>query len=638
MCGICGITPRDPASPVDTALLRRMAAAAVHRGPDGEGFHVAPGIGLGFRRLSIIDVEGGHQPLASEDGCVQVICNGEIYNHVELRQDLVARGHRFRTRSDAEVIVHLYEDHGEACVEALRGMFGLAVWDDRRKRLLLARDRPGIKPLCYAQTPDALYFASEVKSLLPVAAVARDADAEAILDVLRFGFVRCPRTGLRAVHRLLPGHLAVYEQGRLTVRPYWTYRFPAAGGEPRRPASQWAEALREQLSESVRLHLRSDVPVGTWLSGGIDSSAVTALMCRALDAPVPAFTIRFPDRAHDEFGRQFTLLDDPALRLVPHALHCPDQALQRVPEAIWWAESPMAVATAIPRLMLADLTTRHVKVVLAGEGADEVLGGYTWYATEKILRRLAAAPAAVRAALAAHPWVRRRWPKAAQVFADAPAIGFARFAHWIGPVPAAAHATLERDLLHPELRRAAGPLAAQDGDLPLPDDFRTWHPHNQLLHLDFRTRMTDTVVHGLDRMSMAHSLEVRVPFLDHRFVEFCATIPPDLKMAGLREKTILRRAMRGVLPEPIRRRRKFAFISPYDRWLRDGLPPAARELLLSDDADTPPLFRPEGVRRLLEEHRRGQGAWGRLLLGLLGVRTWYDQFVRGRPPANWPPP
>jgi asparagine synthase (glutamine-hydrolysing) len=635
MCGICGIVARDRRAPVDEALLRRMAAAAVHRGPDGEGFHLAPGVGLGFRRLSIIDLEGGQQPIASEDGLVHVVCNGEIYNHIELRAALCARGHLFRTHSDAEVIVHLYEEHGDACLEHLRGMFGLAVWDERRGRLLLARDRPGIKPLCYAETADALYFASEVKSLLPVEALPRDADPQAILDVLRFGFVQGPRTGLRAVQRLPPGHLAVYEAGRLTVRPYWEYRFPAAGAEPRQSPRQWAEAFRERLAESVRLHLRSDVPVGTWLSGGIDSSAVTALMCRASEQPVPAFTIRFPDHDCDEFGGQRTLLDDPSLRLVPHMLHCPDHALQRMPEAVWWAEAPMGVATEIPRLMLAQLSAQHVKVVLSGEGADEVLGGYTWYATEKILRLLSVLPPAARAAVAAHPWVRQRWPKAAQVFAAAPRIGFARFAHWIGPVPTALHAELERDLIHPELLQAAGGLTVGDERLTLPDDFPTWHPHNQLLHLDFRTRMTDAVIHGLDRMSMAHSLEVRVPFLDHPFVEFCAGIPPALKMTGLREKTVLRRAMRGVLPGSIRRRPKFAFISPFDHWLCKGLPGPARELLLTAGGDTPPLFRPEGVRRLLEEHSRGQRAWGRLLLGILGVRIWHEQFVRRRHVGNW---
>jgi asparagine synthase (glutamine-hydrolysing) len=625
VCGICGVAYADAARPAGRDLLQRMADTLRHRGPDGEGFHAAPGIGLGFRRLSIIDLETGDQPIANEDGSVVVIGNGEIYNFQELRAELVAAGHRFRTRSDIEVIVHLYEQHGPDCLALLRGMFGFALWDARRRRLLLARDRFGIKPLHYAETPEGLFFGSELKAILASGRVERRLDVRALRDLLSFSFVLAPRTLFRSIRQVRPGHFLLYERGALSEHAWWDLRFPDAGDAlPRR---DWASELRAKLEESVRLHLRSDVPVGAWLSAGLDSSAVASLMRKITAQPVPTFSIGFENPRFDELRGNRILSDFPEYGLVNHRALCTARDFERLREAIWHAEDPQAVGLEIPRLVLSELSARHVKVVLSGEGSDEVFGGYRWFRRHKLLQPWLRLPRGLRSALAGIPPLARRWPRAARILAAPAEMDLARYQQTIDT----SNSAFDERLLSGELRRALAQEPDEAGALSLPDDFRRWHAFSQLQYLEARVRLPNFVTRLLDSLSMAHGLEVRVPFLDHELVELCTQIPPGLKMRGLREKYVLRRAMQGDLPSEIVWRRKRGLAAPFSQWMRQ-LPAFAADLLSAEQVRARGYFEPAAVAALIARHREGGTRHAKSLLGVLAIQLWDDLFAPAGPP------
>ena len=391
MCGICGVAYSSPERPLDRGMLERMTESLQHRGPDSYGFHFAPGIGLGIRRLSIIDLETGDQPISNEDGTLTIVCNGEIYNYRELRQQLIAAGHRFRTQSDVEVIVHLYEDHGVDCLHHLRGMFGFALWDSRQRRLMLARDRLGIKPLHYAIENDACYFGSEQKAILAADCIERKLDVHALEDLFTLGLVRTPKTLFTRIRRNPPGQYLLYQNGTASLREYWDLDLAAPAEASLKP-QECADALLEQLTESVRFHLISDVRVGAWLSAGVDSSAVVALMSRLVERPVETFTLGFEHAEFDEVRSQRTLDRFPSSGLTNHRVVCTAQDMALLPKALWHSEDPVVVASDIPRMLLSEASAKRVKVVWTGEGADEVFGGYGWYGVEKVLRPLARLP------------------------------------------------------------------------------------------------------------------------------------------------------------------------------------------------------------------------------------------------------
>jgi asparagine synthase (glutamine-hydrolysing) len=596
-------------------MVARMTAMLRHRGPDGEGYHLAPGIGLGMRRLSIIDTVTGDQPMANETGSVVVICNGEIYNYLELRERLQAKGHHFRTRSDVEVIPHLYEDDPDGFLRELRGMFAFALWDGGRRRLLLVRDRLGIKPLHYAVTAAGLVFGSELKAVLASGAVAPTRDGRALRELFALGFLRAPRTMVAEVRRLLPGQWLRFASGVVTTGCYWDVGFPGRHDyDSSTSPAEWAEALRDRLTESVRLHLRSDVPVGAWLSGGIDSSAVTALASRELRRPLPTFSLGFDDPAVDEVKRNRALDEFPEYQLVGHRLRCGGEHAALLSQAVWHREQPFGLGVDIPRLLLAELAAKHVKVVLAGEGADEILGGYPWYRADRMLSLLADWPAPARARVARR--LAGRWPGAARILAGSQQLDLERFQALIGSLGRQAP---------PELFVVdAGEPAA----LKVPDAFAAWHPFAQLQYLDIKLRLADSVIPHVDLPSMAHSLEVRVPFLDHVLVELCSAVPPWVKMRGLAEKHVLRRAMRGILPPEICRRRKFGLSAP------------TRDLLAGADLSEQAVraqgsFEPACVARLVAEHRRGRADHSRLLMLIATTLLWEGQFlsISSRVPA-----
>jgi len=636
MCGICGIAWSDPKRPVSAETLKRMSDSLRHRGPDSEGFLAAPGIGFGFRRLSIVDLKTGDQPISNEDGSVTVICNGEIYNHIELRQRLVAMGHRFATASDVEVIVHLYEEHGLDFVSHLRGMFGLALWDAQRRRLVLARDRLGIKPLHYAITADGLFFGSEQKAILASGAVEPHADLQSLRQLLSYGRIVAPRTVVTGIRRLPAGHMMTWTGGRIDIRQYWDAIFPARDDYDRSATEQdWAEGLRDKLSESVKIHLRSDVPLGAWLSAGIDSSAVTALMSRLVPPPVQTFTLRFEDPAFDELRNQKGLDDYPDYGLAGHRIVCRHADMHRLPKAIWHAEDTLLGGVEIGRLMVAQATAAHVKVVLTGEGSDEIFGGYPWYPTMRLLEPIFLLPQAARRMIAGVSAIRRRWPGAAATIAGPREMNFERFSRSITHLRGQAGGS---EVLAPEVIAELDRQGDGTADsAPPPAGFESWHPFARMQYLDLKHRMGDGVVLGLDRASMAYSVEARVPFLDHELVEYCARIPPRVKMKWLREKHILRRAMESVLPPDIVNRKKRGLQVPMDAWLRAPLPEFAAERMSPSALRQSGYFEADKVQALLRRHRAGDENLGQILSVVLCVQIWHDLFRHSASGRQVPP-
>jgi asparagine synthase (glutamine-hydrolysing) len=627
MCGIAGVAWADPRRPGDAALAEDMAAVLRHRGPDGHGAHVGPGISLGIRRLAVVDLHTGDQPIASEDGTVAVVCNGEIYNHRELRAELSAKGHRFRSRSDVEVIAHLYEELGVDAVRRLRGMFALALWDAARRRLWLVRDRLGIKPLHYALTSDGLYFGSEIKAILAAGLEARTLDVRALDELFTLGFVPDPRTLLQAVRRLDAGHWLLYEGGQVTVRAYWRYG-AATEPQPSGGAVAWAERLRDKLEETVRLHLQADVPVGAWLSGGVDSSAVVSL-ARRMTGPLPTFTLAFDEAAYDEARGPRTLDRVPGHEVPNERVRCDRRILERYPQALWHTETPSAGLLDLLRMSLAEAAARRVKVVLTGEGADEILGGYRWYLIDRLSRPLGALPRPLRRAALLAPFGPARRAFVRRLMLGPQSMGPERYANLIGPPGGRRHpifsAGIQQELGAAEARDGPAEAVEPDGR----DRLR------QLQRLDVRLRLPAFINQTLDAASMAFGLEARVPFLDHELVELCAGIPSSLKLRGIREKYVLRRALEGVLPPDIQWRPKRPLAAPVEGWLRDPLPDFAEDLLSPARVRATGYFEPAGVERLLTQVRAGQAPDARVLLMVMGVQLW-DALFRARPPAIIP--
>jgi asparagine synthase (glutamine-hydrolysing) len=630
VCGIGGIVHADPRRPVRREDLERMSAALLHRGPDGDGHWVGAGAGLAVRRLAIIDPETGDQPLANEDGTVVLVCNGEVYNHVELRRELLARGHRFRSGSDAEVIVHLYEELGPSAVERLRGMFAFALWDVSRRRLLLARDRLGIKSLVYVVSSDGLVFASETKALMAAEKVDPSIDPRAVGQLLTLGFVQGPRTFFEGVRRLSPGHWLTWEAGRTRMRQYWDVPLTPLADRPGRSAAEWSAGLAEKLDETVRLHLRSDVPVTSWLSGGIDSSAITALACRRLDGPLKAISLTFEDADANEVGQVGTLADFPGFDIDVTRVECGPPDLAWYPAAVWHAEEPTGKGLEIPRLLLSRATAEHGKVVLTGEGADEVLAGYGWYRIEKALRPLALVPAGLRRALA--PFLSRARPWTAGALVAPEETGLPRFAAMMRPGEAKA---AER-LLTPAFGHQALDGGTALDPVELPETLGRCHPLEQLQYLELKTRLPDYVNLLVDRQAMAWSVEARLPFLDHELVEYCMQIPPSLKLRRRREKYVLRRAMQGIVPDEILRRRKRPLVAPHRRWMKGDLPGFAHELLGAEALRAKGYFEARQVERVRRAAATGAHGASEAVLVVLAVQLWDEIFVRGWQPALAP--
>ena len=620
MCGIAGIVSHD-LRPVRLEELHSMCGVMLRRGPDEDGFYVGDGVGLGMRRLSIIDIETGRQPLHNEDGTLQVILNGEIYNYRELRRELEGRGHRFYSNADTEVLVHLYEESGDDCVQRLRGMFTFALWDERRRRLLLARDRLGIKPLYYTEAGGRFAFASELKVLLQLPEVPRELNWGSVGHL--FAALSTPTTEsiLAGIHKLEPGHrLSLEHGGRPQVSRYWDVRF-----EPdySHDEAYFAEGLRALLEESVALHMVSDVSVGAFLSGGLDSSTVTALMARYSARPVKTFSIGFQEQAYDEAPYARRVAAQFGTEHFELTLH-PD--IERsLDDIIWCLDEPFGDSSAIPTYMVSKLASEEVKVVLSGDGGDELFAGYEKYQVEARERRYEGVPLPLRRLMGfvgdklpegtkGRNFLRHFSLSGAERYLDAVTL-FRQDQRQRLFAGEAARMILAAD----PWREAEAFFAGQRGD---------WL--GALQHWDLKSYLPLDILTKVDRMSMAHSLETRVPLLDHKLVEFAATIPPEFRLREGESKSIFKRAMRGTLPDEIIDRRKHGFAVPLGAWFRGKLGGFVHDLLCSESSRSRGIFSPGYVEQLLAMHRRGR-AYDLQLWTLISFELWCRAFLDKAP-------
>jgi asparagine synthase (glutamine-hydrolysing) len=634
MCGIAGVLYADLTRPVDPLVLQGMGRALAHRGPDAEGFWSEPGIGLAHRRLSIIDLSGGDQPIANEDGTVQVIFNGEIYNYQELRVGLEARGHHLRTRSDTEVLVHLYEEVGEHFVEHLRGMFAFALWDRRRRRLVLARDRLGIKPLYVYRDAEKMLFGSEPKALLTHPEVERALDPSALEEYLAFGMVCGSSSIFRRIEKLPPAHVLVAGPDALDrpARRYWRLRIEP---DHRPTAEEWQERIRAKVAEAVRLHLLADVPVGAFLSGGVDSSVIVAACAGQINGPLQTFSMGFREEAFSELpyarqvSRQFGTRHVEEV-VTPDAVALVDQLAHHYDE-------PFADPSAVPTFLVSRLAARHVKVVLSGDGGDEAFGGYARYAHdlgEAALRRWL--PGWFRRAVLGP--LARCWPKADWL--PRPLRAKTRLTNLSLDADAAYANTLS--LCRPPLRRQlmARDLAATlNGHQPerwLRDGYASAPPGDALggmIAADVRVVLPDDFLVKVDRASMAHGLEVRPPLLDHELLELAARIPSRWKVRGGETKWVLKQAYRDRLPAEVLWRPKQGFDIPIDAWLRGPLRPRFEAAVFDPQARVRDLVDRATARKLYHAHLGGTGRHGRVLWGLLVLACWAERYLRAAPPG-----
>jgi asparagine synthase (glutamine-hydrolysing) len=603
---------------LSTEALDRMTDMMTHRGPNDRGTYLDEGIALGVRRLSIVDVEGGHQPVSSEDDRIWAIQNGELYNHEDLRRVLEPEGHVLRSHCDTEILPHLYERFGVGFAEQLRGKFAIAVWDGARRRAVLARDRLGVKPLYYAVVGDVLLFASELKSLLASNMIPGELDYDGIDAYLTFGFVPAPRTVLAGVSKLLPGHRLVVENGTVATERYWAFPEPVADS-PSRPAAVYAEELLSLLEESVRLRLMSDVPLGAMLSGGIDSSLIVALMARNMTDPVKTFSVGFRDDPLNELADARSIAHEFGTDHHELELSFADDDLE-LEQLVWHLDEPVADLSSIGFLRLSELAAEHVTVALSGQGADELLGGYGAHRTASFADGWSRVPLPLRRGaelVAAHGTGRSK--RAARLLASGR--GVERImAVWDG-----ANAL-------DGVRDPAGPLGgANAGRRAVEARLGDVHAGalSELMYVDAQLGLVDDMLHYFDRTSMAHSLEVRVPILDHHVVELCARIPNDLKVQGSTTKHILKLAARGLVPDRTIAKKKIGFAhGAVGRWVAEQAGGEAARYLLGESPRYAEFLRVEGVRRLAAEQASTRGyAVSQSLLRILILEVWLSVFV-----------
>jgi asparagine synthase (glutamine-hydrolysing) len=627
VCGIIGQVRRD-ARQVDRATMERMCAALEHRGPDSRGLHVERQVGLGIQRLRVIDLETGDQPIYNEDGSVVVVLNGEIYNFRELRRDLVRRGHRFATEGDTEVIVHLYEEMGARCVEALHGMFGLAVWDQGERRLVLARDRVGKKPLYYAERPDALSFASELTALMQDPEIRRDADPAALDAYLAYRWVPAPASAFAAARKLRAAHYMVLDEAGVRTERYWRLDFSAkrrfAGAVERN------DEIRNQVRRAVGRRMIADVPLGAFLSGGVDSSIVVAAMAEQSSEPVRTFSIGF---AHDEYNEL------PQARLVAerfgtehHEYVVEPDAVEILPRIVRHYGEPFADASALPSFYVAEMARREVTVALNGDGGDETFAGYGRYAANVLLARADRVPAAVRQLLQRAVAL---LPASGRI--ESPINRLRRGMSVLGldaPDRYAAYMTqlngLDRDQLYTaEYRRTLSEAAVLEVIRGPWRESTATDIVDRMLDVDTVTYLTDDLLTKMDIATMAHSLEGRSPLLDHEFMEFAASLPPTDKLSGQSYKVGLKEAARGWVPDEILDAPKRGFRLPIHDWLRGDLRDYARDVLLDPAAIARGHFNRAYVERLLSEHADSRADHSQGIWTLLMYELWHDYVMGG---------
>jgi len=629
MCGIVGIHSLNGHRPIPRPVLAAMNRALTHRGPDSEGYHEDAGrVGLAMRRLSIIDVSGGDQPISNEDGTIWIVFNGEIYNFPELRAELEARGHRFRTHSDTETIVHAYEEFGDDCVDRLRGMFTFAIWDASRRRLLLARDRVGIKQLYYSVVDGQLLWGSEIKSLLQHPAVPRRLNPSAINHFLTYLYVPEPLTAFEGIHELPAGHVLISENGALRLRRYWQLRYDI---DDRLREHEAAEGLRAKLDESVRMHLISDVALGAFLSGGIDSGAIVALMARHSNAPVETFSIGYEIAGEQFDERAFARSVAERYGTHHHEFVMEPDLLEVTGGLVRAFDQPAADASAIPTWYISKYTRERVTVALSGVGGDELAAGYErhrgallgerfrWVPTWLLRRVLHPLTAALPDPRSGNQWVQRAKRFASSL--DQP------FDDRYFELLTAFTEESRRALLTPEMLEQIDLHAPRELFRSYTDQVHEAAPLNRALFADLKLFLPSNLLTLTDRMSMAHSLEVRVPYLDHELLEFAARIPSDVKLRGMERKHILKRAVADLLPPDFLSRRKMGFSLPLAVWFRNELRPWVEDVLSERAIRDAGVFRYETVRRVLDDHFARRASYDDQIWGFVTFMTWYRDYI-----------
>ena len=633
MCGIAGTINYYEKRNVSKKLLDKMVSALEHRGPDDVGLYVKGNVGLGIRRLSIIDLEKGHQPISNEDDSIWVVYNGEIYNYKELRQDLEKNGHKFKTNTDTEILVHLYEDLGKALVDKLNGMFAFALWDRKKRTLLLGRDRAGIKPLYYYIGRDKISFASELKALLQDNSISRELNKQALNDYLSLLYVPAPQSIFSSIKKLPPGHVLEYIDGELSVQQYWSVSYRAPEDE-RQPTSketqQYAIGIHERLQEAVRRRLISDVPLGAFLSGGIDSSAIVALMAQVSNTQIKTFSIGFKDAGYyDE--RKFARKIVKQFNTQHHEFEVEPSALDILPTLVKYFDEPFADSSAIPTYYLSKMARQHVTVCLSGTGGDELFGGYRRYLIENLFKHYQRYPKSIqglamnlskmlpvsrKSALKEYFLLLKRFLTCQEE--SSPML---RHINMMSCFSDDAKDDLYTNAFKKNFSSPAHPLEAyykKTGDL---DDL------TRTLNTDFQSYLPGDLLVKEDRMTMAASLEGRVPFLDHEFVEYVASIPSSLKVRNLTTKYIFKESMRSVLPSMIVDRRKHGFGVPIGEWFKNELKDYANDVFRDSKTTQRGYFDGAYIQNLLDEHQKGLQDYSSQLWTLLMFELWCREYL-----------
>jgi asparagine synthase (glutamine-hydrolysing) len=628
MCGIAGFVDYwdSHGSEFERGrLLKDMCDVIRHRGPDDDGFLLKPGVALGMRRLSIIDLAGGAQPISGEDGSVTIVFNGEIYSFHELRHELEQRGHIFKTHSDTEAIVHAYEEYGPDCVKHLRGMFAFAIWDDKKRELYIARDRVGKKPLYYTVThAGTLVFGSEIKSILQHPDVKREINLEALDAYLTVGYVPDPFSIFQKINKLPPGHYLTFASGRLAIQQYWDFKF-----EPResRKPEDYLDELRALLDESVRLRLISDVPLGAFLSGGVDSSTVVALMAQNMNQPVKTFSIGFHEDSYNEL--KYARLTAKKLGTDHHEFFVTPQICDVINDLVWHFDEPFADPSAIPTFMVSKLARDHVTVALSGDGGDELFAGYTHYVVQESRRAFSSLPRALRQGIMrpiSYRLPHGTWGR--------------NYLHNISLDPIDRYldslsyfTELRKDSLYTSDFRNA--LRTKD---QVARSFREYasrvktdEPLDQLLYIDGKTYLPGDILTKVDRMSMATSLEVRVPLLDHKLIEFVTKVPASLKLTGTETKQLLKRVAKDLIPAEILDRPKQGFGIPLEQWINRQLRDQIHETLREDRTRQRGYVNSDYVDLILDEHHKGRRDHSFSLWALLILELWHRRYIDHSP-------
>lgn len=627
MCGIVGQWNFRNNNAVDQVLLQEMAKRIAHRGPDDEGFYIHQDVGLGFRRLAIIDLSpAGHQPMPNADETIWIIFNGETYNYQELRQDLERKNYVFRSKTDTEVVLHLYEEYGEQCISKLRGMFAFAIWDGKKQKLLLVRDRLGKKPLKYWLGPHGISFASELKALLADPALPREVDYQAIDQYFAYQYVPHPATGFQHIQKLPPAHYLVVQDQQVRVQRYWRLDY---SHKEQRTEEEWIEGIRQNLDEAVKIRMQADVPLGAFLSGGVDSSAVVAFMAKHSAKPVKTFSIGFQEQTHNELPHARAVAkmygtDHTEFIVEP-------KAVEILPKLIYHYEEPFADSSAIPSYYVAQQTRQHVTVALNGDGGDENFAGYPWYPVHAFASRYSALPSVLQAGIAAgthlinrlHPstFTARAW----------------RFARGVGEKPSERYLRYMAYFHPDELQQLFRPDHLARYDRTKTEAFlaryfkqaASYSPIDQALFVDIATYLPDDLLAKVDIATMAVSLEGRSPFLDHKFMEFAATIPASLKVRGREKKYILKRALKGIVPAENLYRKKMGFSVPLAQWLRNEFKPIMRDAFFQPDAFVKHIFTESALQTMVNEHVTGKMNHANRLWALLTLELWHREFIAG---------